>query len=61
MKMRVKRRKQLRHCLQGWLESPGYLAGTIRNKEKRRLLRERFLRGDYQVIDGEFWMRDLKL
>jgi len=61
MKMRVRRRKQLRHCLQGWFECPGYLARFAKAKAHRKMLRERFMRGDYEVIDGEFWMRDLKL
>jgi len=61
MKMRVRRRKQTRHCLQGWFESVGYLARVKRNKENRRLLRERFMRGEYEIIDGKVWMKDLKL
>jgi len=60
MKMRVRRIKQTRHCLQGWFEA-GFLAREKRNKENRRLLRERYMRGDYVVIDGEAWMKDLKL
>jgi len=24
------------------------------------MLRERYLRGDFEIIDGEVWMRDLK-
>jgi len=61
MKMRVRRRKQLRHCLQGWFECPGYLARLAKGKAHRKMLRERYLRGDFEIIDGEVWMRDLKL
>ena len=61
MKMRVKRHKQFRHGLQGWFESTGYLARKKERKAHRRMLRERYLRGDFEIIDGEFWMRDLKL
>ena len=59
MKMKVKRRKQLRHGLQGWFECTGYLARLTKAKAHRKMLRERFMRGDYEVIDGEYWMRDL--
>jgi hypothetical protein len=48
MKMKVRRIKQTRHCLQGWFESVGFLAREKRNKEQRRLLRERYLRGDFE-------------
>lgn len=61
MKLRIKRIKQTRHCLQGWFESTGFLARKKHNKEKRRLLRERYMRGDYVIIDSEAWMKDLKL
>jgi hypothetical protein len=50
MKMRVRRIKQTRHCLQGWFESDGYLARTIRNIKNHRLLRERFMRGDFEQL-----------
>jgi hypothetical protein len=59
MKMRVKRTKQFRHGLQGWFESTGYLARLKAGREHRKMLRERILRGDYEVIEGEFWMKDL--
>jgi hypothetical protein len=45
MKMRERRRRQTRHCLQGWFESAGFLARQLRYKEKRRLLRESYLQG----------------
>ena len=61
MKMRVLRTKQTRHCLQFWFESTGYLAKKKESKERRRMLRERYLRGDFEIIDGEVCMRDLKL
>ena len=61
MKMRVRRTKQTRHCFQGWFESAGYLARTIRNINNRRFLRERFMRGDFEIIDGEFWPSGLIL
>ena len=59
MKMRVKRHKQFRHGLQVWFESTGYLARLKAGREHRKMLRERILRGDYEVIEGEFWMKDL--
>jgi DNA helicase IV len=61
MKMRARRIKQTRHSLQAWFESTGYLARLAKGKAHRKMIRERFMRGDYEVIDGEFWMRDLKL
>jgi hypothetical protein len=61
MKMKVMRIKQTRHCLQGWFESTGYLAKVKERKAHHRMLRERYLRGDFEIIDGEVWMRDLKL
>jgi len=45
MKMRARRRRQTRHCLQDWFESPGFLARQLRYKEQRRLLRESYLQG----------------
>ena len=61
MKIKVRRIKQTRHCLQVWFESTGYLAKKKESKEHRRMLRERYLRGEFEIIDGEVWMRDLKL
>ena len=61
MKMRARRIKQTRHCLQVWFESTGYLAKKKERKADRRMLRERFMRGEFEIIDGEVWMRDLKL
>ena len=61
MKMRVRRRKQTRHGLQGWFECPGYLARFVKAKAHRKMIRERFMRGDFEIIDGEYWMRDLVL
>ena len=61
MKMKVKRIKQKRHCLQVWFESTGYLAKKKARKSHRRMLRERFMCGEFEIIDGEVWMRDLKL
>ena len=61
MKMKVRRINQTRHCLQGWFESAGFLAKMKARKAHRRMLRERYLRGDFEIIDGEVWMRDLKL
>ena len=61
MKMKVKRIKQKRHCLQVWFESTGYLAKKKERKSHRRMLRERFMRGEFEIIDGEVWMRELKL
>ena len=61
MKLRIKRNQQHRCRLQGWFESAGFLAREKRNKEKRRLLRETYMRGDYVIIDSEAWMKDLKL
>ena len=61
MKMKVKRIKQTRHCLQVWFESTGYLAKKKARKAHRKILRERFMRGEFEIIDGEVWMRDLKL
>ena len=55
------RTKQTRHCLQVWFESTGYLAKKKARKAHRRMLRERFMRGEFEIIDGEVWMRDLKL
>lgn len=60
MKLRIKRIKQCRVCLQGWFESAGFLAREKRNKENRRLLRERYMRGDYVIIDGQAWMQESK-
>lgn len=60
MKLRSKRIKQYRVCLQGWFESAGFLAREKRNKEKRRLLRERYMRGEYVIIDGQAWMQENK-
>ena len=51
MKLLIKRRKQYRCCLQGWFESTGFLAREKRNKENRRLLRERFMRGDFEQLE----------
>jgi hypothetical protein len=45
MKMRARRRRQTRHCLQDWFESPGFLAKEKRRKEQRRILRESYLQG----------------
>ena len=59
MKMRVKRIKQKRHCLQGWFESTGYLARLKASRENRKMLRERVMRGEYEIIDGQIWMKDL--
>jgi len=61
MKMKARRSKQARHGLQVWFESTGYLAKKKERKAHRRMLLERFMRGDFEIIDGEFWMRDLKL
>ena len=61
MKMKARRNKQTRHCLQVWFESTGYLAKKKARKAHRKILRERYLRGDFEIIDGEVWMRDLKL
>ena len=61
MKMRARRIKPKRHGLQGWFESTGYLAKKKERKAHRKMLRERYLRGDFEIIDGEVWMRDLKL
>jgi hypothetical protein len=61
MKMRVLRTKQRRHCLQGWFESTGYLTKKKEHTANHRMLRERYMRGDFEIIDGEVWMRDLKL
>ena len=61
MKMKSRRNKQKRHCLQVWFESTGYLAKKKERKSHRRMLREKYLRGDFEIIDGEVWMRDLKL
>ena len=61
MKMKVRRTKQTRHCLQVWFESTGYLAKKKARKAHRKILRERFMRGEFEIIDGEVWMRDLKL
>lgn len=61
MKMKARRTKQKRHCLQVWFESTGYLAKKNERKAHRRMLRERFMRGEFEIIDGEVWMRDLKL
>jgi hypothetical protein len=60
MKLRIKRNQQHRCRLQGWFESAGFLAREKRNKEKRRLLRERYMRGDYVIIDGQAWMQEDK-
>jgi hypothetical protein len=46
--------------LQGWFESTGFLAREKRNKEKRRLLRERYMLGEYVIIDGQAWMQEKK-
>ena len=51
MKLLIKRRKQYRCCLQGWFESAGFLAREKHNKENRRLLRERFMRGDFKQLE----------
>ena len=61
MKMKVKRIRQKRHCLQVWFESTGYLAKKKERKADRRMLRERFMRGEFEIIDAEVWMSDLKL
>lgn len=61
MKMKARRNKQTRQRLQVWFESTGYLAKKKARKSHRRMLRERYLRGDFEIIDGEVWMRDLKL
>jgi len=61
MKMKARRTKQTRHCLQVWFDSTGYLAKMKARKAHRRMLLERYLRGDFEIIDGEVWMRDLKL
>ena len=61
MKMRVKRHKQRRHGLEGWFESTGYLTKLKAGREHRKMLFERFMRGDFEIIDGEYWMRDLVL
>ena len=61
MKMRTRKVNKIRCCRQGWFESTGFLALGKRNKENRRSLRERYLRGDFEIIDGEVCMRDLKL
>ena len=53
MKMKARRTKQTRHCLQVWFESTGYLAKKKARKSHRRMLRERYLRGDFEIIDGE--------
>ena len=58
MKLRIKRKKQYRCILQSWFESAGFLAREKRNKENRRSLRERYLRGDFEIIDGAVWMFD---
>ena len=60
MKLRIKRNQQHRCCLQGWFESTGFLAREKRNKEKRRLLRERYMLGEYVIIDGQAWMQEKK-
>ena len=59
--MKARRTKQTRHCLQVWFESTGYLAKKKARKAHRKILRERFMRGEFEIIDGEVWMRDLKL
>jgi hypothetical protein len=46
MKMRTRKVNKIRCCRQGWFESTGFLARGKRNKENRRSLRERYLRGD---------------
>ena len=51
MQLRIKRNKQCRCCLQGWFESVGFLTREKRNKENRRLLRERFMRGDFEQLE----------
>ena len=51
MKLRIKRKKQYRCILQSWFESAGFLAREKRNKENRRSLRERYLRGDFEIIE----------
>jgi hypothetical protein len=61
MKMKSRRIRQKRHCLQVWFESTGYLAKKKERKAHRKILRERFMRGEFEIIDGEVWMRDLKL
>jgi hypothetical protein len=48
MKLLIKRRKQCRCCLQGWFESAGFLAREKRNKENRKLMRERYMRGYFE-------------
>lgn len=59
--MKARRNKQTRHCLQVWFESTGYLSKKKARKAHRKILRERFMRGEFEIIDGEVWMRDLKL
>ena len=61
MKMRVKRTKQSRHGLQGWFESTGYLTKLKAGREHRKMILERYMRGDFEVIDNQIWMKDLKL
>ena len=59
--MRVKRHKQFRHGLQGWFESTGYLTKLKAGREHRKMILERYMRGDFEINEGEFSMRDLKL
>ena len=58
MKLRIKRNQQHRCRLQGWFESAGFLAREKHNKEKRRLLRETYMRGEYVIVDGQVWMQE---
>jgi ribosomal protein S9 len=48
MKLRIKRVKKYRCCLQGWFESAGFLTREKRNKENRKLMRERYMSGYFE-------------